>query len=50
MPVLRSWKVVVEMIDHRSYAKILGAKTDGRARKIQSDMIMKATWWNDIQA
>ena len=27
-----------------------GTSIPGRARKMQSDMIMDATWWNDIQA
>ena len=38
------------MIDHSMYAQILGSKTVGRARKKQSDMIMDATWWGDIQS
>lgn len=39
------------MIDHNSYLKMLNpnATTPGRARKLQSDVIMKNTWWQDIQ-
>ena len=32
------------------YRKILGCKTNGQVRKEQSDMIMDATWWEDIQS
>ena len=38
------------MIDHEMYKKILGAKTLGRARKDQSDMIMENSWDGDIQS
>lgn len=37
------------MIDHQMYSQILGAKTLGRARKQQSDVIMDATFDGDIQ-
>lgn len=38
------------MIDHEMYGKMLGAKTLGRARKMQSDWIESATWDGDIQS
>ena len=38
------------MITKEMYGKILGAKTLGRARKKQSDMLELATWDGDIQS
>ena len=38
------------MIDHAMYSSILGTNVAGRARKMQSDVIMKETWWQDIQS
>lgn len=38
------------MIDHSSYAKMLGTIIDGRARKAESDMVMLNSWWEDIQS
>ena len=38
------------MIDHAMYSSMLGTNVAGRARKMQSDVIMKETWWQDIQA
>ena len=38
------------MIDHSSYATMLGATVDGRARKAESDMVMLNSWWEDIQS
>ena len=38
-------------ITHEMYSQILGGNnTLGRVHKQQSDMVMKETWWNDIQA
>ena len=37
-------------ISFNDYGKILGYKTQGRAHKGQSDMIMYQTWWRDIQS
>ena len=38
------------MIDFKDFQNIHEAMIPGRARKIQSDVIMKNTWWQDIQA
>lgn len=38
------------MITFQDFKDIHGATTQGRARKNKSDMIMKETWWRDIQA
>ena len=38
------------MIDFKSFQKLHESNVPGRARKIQSDVIMKETWWQDIQA
>lgn len=32
------------------YKKLLGSYTDGQARKLQSDMLMEATWDEDLQS
>lgn len=32
------------------YKQVLNAKTSGEAHKMQSDMIMEGTWYNDINA
>lgn len=32
------------------YKKQYGTGTVGQVHKKQSDMIMNATWWNDIQS
>ena len=37
-------------ISFSDFQRMHGAETQGRARKIQSDMIMKETWWEDIQS
>lgn len=37
-------------ISFNDYGKILGYKTQGRAHKGQSDMIMDQAWWRDIQS
>lgn len=38
------------MIDHKSYAKMLGTSINGRARKTESDMVVLNSWWEDIQS
>ena len=38
------------MIDFKDFQNMHEATIPGRARKIQSDVIMKNTWWQDIQA
>ena len=37
-------------IDHTVYTQLLKTNIPGRARKMQSDVIMENTWWQDIQA
>ena len=37
-------------ISFSDYGKILGYNSQGRAHKGNSDMIMDATWWRDIQS
>lgn len=38
------------MITYKDFQTIHGTTIPGRARKTNSDMIMKETWWQDIQA
>lgn len=38
------------MITFKNFQNMHGANVPGRARKIQSDVIMLNTWWQDIQA
>lgn len=37
-------------LSFKDFQNIHGAVIPGRARKMQSDIIMKETWWQDIQA
>ena len=38
------------MIDFKTFQSMHEAPIPGRARKIQSDVVMKESWWQDIQS